>query len=155
MSPNTSSTHETSRRPDDPNSNLDDHVQTIGAVILYFMLMCVLMLVLVCLRSNTANLLDELETLYAPIVIALVGIWGVVLFSLTIELDLSHMPLWLQRFLHVANVAFFILNAFVVFLRDEVPESLLLASIEVCSMSVSAAVFYILCAAFYRIYGTS
>ncbi|CAP95695.1 Pc21g07980 [Penicillium rubens Wisconsin 54-1255] len=155
MSPNTSSTHETSRRPDDPNSNLDDHVQTIGAVILYFMLICVVMLILICLTSYTANLLNGLQAFYIPIAVALVGIWGVALFSLTIELDLSHMSLWFQRFLHMVNVAFFIINAFLVFLQDRLPKSYLLASIEICSMWVFAAVFYILCAVFYRIYGTS
>ncbi|OQE32791.1 hypothetical protein PENFLA_c001G03716 [Penicillium flavigenum] len=150
MSPNTS-THGTSRRADDPDSNLDDHVQTLGTVILYFMLMCLLMLVLVCFASNTPNLLDGLKSFSLPIAIALVGIWGVVLFSLTIEFDLSHIPLRFQRLLHMVNILFFIFSTFFAPLRGTMRKNWA----GTYSFLLSAAVFYILCAVFYRIHGTS
>ncbi|CAG8179328.1 unnamed protein product [Penicillium nalgiovense] len=153
MSPNTS-TRATSRRPDDPDSNLDDHVQTIGAVILYFMLMCLLMLTLLCFASSTTNLLDGLKSFYVPIVISWVGIWGVVLFSLTIELDLSHMPLWFQMLLHMVNIIFFIFSAFFAPLRGLSQEDCLTWA-GTYSFLLSSAVLYILCAVFFRIHGTS
>lgn len=153
MSPNTSACA-TSRRPDDPDNNLDDHVQTIGAVILYFMLICLLILTLLCFASSTTNILDGLKSFYVPIVIAWVGIWGVVLFSLTIELDLSHMPLWFQMLLHMVNIIFFIFSAFFAPLRGLSQEDCL-TWVGTYSFLLSSAVLYILCAVFFRIHGTS
>ena len=149
MSPNTF-THGTSGGADDPDSNFDDHAQTLGAIVIYFMLMCLIMLILVCFVNDTANLLDGLKSLYIPMATALVGMWWTVLFSLTIELDLSHMSLWLQRLLHLANITFFITAVF------------FLPSLEAWQLNKAGSFSFLLCATgvyilgvvCYRIHGT-
>ncbi|KAJ5356129.1 hypothetical protein N7517_010738 [Penicillium concentricum] len=137
-------THETSSQPDNSNSSKwDDHTQTLGAAIIYFMLMCAFILITLSMTRGTGNPLKYWKELYLPVVIALIGLWGVVLFSLTIELDLSYMPLWAQRLIHLVNILFFLSSATSSpFRGDPLGYFLFL---------ISAVVFYILYAVFYRI----
>ncbi|KAJ5199886.1 hypothetical protein N7491_009317 [Penicillium cf. griseofulvum] len=141
-------THESPRRRDDPNSDWDDYTQTLGAAIIYFMVVSVVMLLLVLLYDGTTpNILIRLKSHYSFGVMALISIWAVIIFSLTIELDLSSIPLWVQKFLHLGNIAFFICGA-VIFGGP-------LLSFTPYMFLTCAAVFYILCAVFYRIMGST
>ncbi|KAJ5696149.1 hypothetical protein N7536_006561 [Penicillium majusculum] len=150
-------TPDTSMRPDDPNSNWDDHAQTLGAAIIYFMLICTITLFLICTYNSTANLIDHLQVFYLPVIIALMSIWELVIFSLTIELDLSNMPLWVQRLLHLVNILFFTFGAFFTlmpfYIYHQPSENYSFTWVGTYSFLISAAVFYILCAVLYRILG--
>lgn len=150
-------TPDTSMRPDDPNSNWDDHAQTLGAAIIYFMLICTITLLLICTYNSTANLIDHFQVFYLPVIIALMGIWELVIFSLTIELDLSNMPLWVQRLLHLVNILFFTFGAFFTlmpfYIYHQPSENYSFTWVGTYSFLISAAVFYILCAVLYRIIG--
>jgi hypothetical protein len=72
---------------------------------------------------------------------------------LTIELDLSHMPLWFQRLLHMVNIMFFIFSVFFAPLLGPSQENYP-TWVGTYSFLLSAALCYILCAVFYRIHGT-
>ncbi|CAI7669265.1 unnamed protein product [Penicillium viridicatum] len=147
-------THGTPMRPDDPDSNWDDHAQTLGAAIIYFIFICTITWFLICTDNSTANLVEHLRAFYLPIIIALMGIWELVIFSLTIELDLSNMPLWVQRLLHLVNILFFTFGAFFTLMPYYLSTaSYSLTLVGTYSFLISAAVFYILCAVFYRIMG--
>lgn len=152
------STHMTSRSQDDPDNDWDDHAQTLGAAILYFVLMCIVTFCLFCLVGSSPILLDRFEIFYLLISLAMIGLLEVVLFSLTIETDLSEMPLWCRRILHMANILFFIFSALFSYLRSQTydggglyAEHYSFAWIGSYSFLISAAVFYILCAIFSRI----
>ncbi|KAJ5952101.1 uncharacterized protein N7479_010514 [Penicillium vulpinum] len=147
--------HQTSRRPDDPNSKWDDHSQTLGGAILYFILVCIAILILICITNDTANLLDNLILYCPPAVIGLIGVWEVVLFSLAIELDLSDMPLWFQRLLQMVNILFFILSAFFSDLKPTPHVHFPFAWIGTYSFLLSGVAFYVLWAVLYRILGST
>lgn len=152
-------THETPMRPDDPDSNWDDHAQTLGAAITYFIFICTVTLFLICTYNSTANLVDHLQVFYLPVIIALMGIWELVIFSLTIELDLSNMPLWVQKLLQLVNILFFTFGAFFslmpYYISHQPSENYSFTWVGTYSFLISAAVFYILCAVLYRIMGST
>jgi hypothetical protein len=147
-------TDETPRRRDDPNSNWDDHTQTLSTAILYSMAVCCIMLFFFGASvSVTANLLKGLRIYYPLPVLALINLWGVVIFSLTIELDLSEIPLWAQRLLCVLIIGFFACGVFFSFFIELYEGHYPFTGINTYWFWISAAVFYILCAVLYRILG--
>ncbi|KAJ5177784.1 uncharacterized protein N7500_000483 [Penicillium coprophilum] len=137
--------HEPPRRRDDPNSDWNDHTQTLGAVIIYLMLMCCVILLFVCTLYNKGNVLENLLSHYSIVIMAFIGLWGVALFSLTIELDLCRLSLRSRRFLHFVNILFFLSSAII---------SAVMFFPYFCAYGAAAA-FYILCVVLYRILGST
>lgn len=102
---------ETSKSPHDPDSVWTDHRQTIGVVIIYSILICAAIICLACKWTTSSTILDGLGAFYISIILAPFGLFGVVLFSLMIETNLSSFPLQYQRLLQVINILFFVFSS--------------------------------------------
>lgn len=160
--------HEKSQDPDDPDSDWNDHAETLGAATIYGFAMCGYLVTLVFIYGEPVTGVMEIVTqIYA----ALIGLFGVICFSLMIETDLSKTSSSCRRLLYMFNVLLFVCCAvvssfpflygvsfssvsfriYMYRMYGNVDTSL---QILLCNIGLlSAAGFYILCAIVYRILG--
>lgn len=147
--------HEKSKDPDDPDCDWNDHAETLGAATIYVFAMCGCIVTLVFVYGDPViGVMNSVAPIYA----ALIGLFGVICFSLMIETDLSKTPSWCRRLLYMFNVLLF-LCCVVVSSVQSMP-FLMYGVLDmsfptlVCNIGLlSAAGFYILCAIVYRILG--
>ncbi|KAJ5685497.1 hypothetical protein N7536_008116 [Penicillium majusculum] len=98
--------------PDDPDSDWNDHIETLGTAVIYITTMCIALASVILRYSVSQTILMGLWSLRISIVMALLNIFELLLFSLMIESDLSGTPSWGRKLLHLVNVQFFGLSAF-------------------------------------------
>lgn len=150
---------------DDPDNDLDDHFETLGAAIIYVVILCVVIIIMVCFGEGAV--LYNLNDLHIPLTIATIGLYEVILLSLTIETNMSKKPPWSRKMLHGINILFFLLSGwFSQFIQIAVPAMIKNSSGKFArpyyyslswfgtySLLILAAIFYTLLAFIYRIRG--
>jgi len=112
------SVHESSKNPDDPGNDWDTRISTILAATLYVVFLSLVIFGYITAgavtggpsiisSSSTALLLRNVYLPLAHIIIDPIGIFGVVLLSLTIEANLSKAICCHQWNLHLVNILLF------------------------------------------------
>ncbi|KAJ5382364.1 hypothetical protein N7517_000275 [Penicillium concentricum] len=102
--------------PDDPDSDWNDHIETLGTAVIYITTMCITFAGIILGIGAFESILTGFQALMISIFMALLNVFGLLLFSLMIESDLSGTPSWGRKLLHLVNVQFFGLSAFCPFI---------------------------------------
>lgn len=98
---------ETPRSPEDPDSDWVNHRQTVGVAIVYFILICTVLVSMACAVTTSSTILDGLSNFFVSMALAPIGLFGVILFSLMIEINISSLRLRYLRLLQLINILFF------------------------------------------------
>jgi hypothetical protein len=100
--------------PEDPDNDWSRHISTLGISVSYAVSVCILLVTFFLYFSNSGIIrtpLAGINILYYYIPLAFSGLYGVILFSLIIEVALPKGNRWLQNFLRLLNMAGFLVSA--------------------------------------------
>ena len=98
--------------PEDLDGNWSNNSETLGVAIVYGLISMIIFIMQIFLPSMTEPLFEILFSLEwgIKVVLALTGTYGVVLFSLLIQSEVSNDRKRTRRCLQVLNIAFYVLS---------------------------------------------
>lgn len=110
--PNPPPSIETMLDAEDPDGNWSNQFKTLGMVIIYGLISLINIITVLFLQSINGSLIEVLANLYwvIKVILVLTGVYGIVLFSLLIQSEVSGKSPRIQGCLQFLNLAFYVIS---------------------------------------------